>query len=63
MKIRETDKAYIPINKYIRYLRFMFHRNVLYFISHHKGHKWLNKVCKLMFFETDSYMLIIYHVA
>ena len=31
MKIKETDKAYIPINKHIRYLRFMYHQNVLYF--------------------------------
>ena len=29
MKIRETDKPYIPINKFIRYLRFMYHENVL----------------------------------
>ena len=33
MKISETDKAYIPINKYIRYLRFMYHQNVLILLS------------------------------
>ena len=34
MKIRETDKAYMSINKYIRYLRFMYHQNVVYFTQH-----------------------------
>ena len=34
MKIRETDKAYIPINKYIRCLRLMYHQNLLYFTQH-----------------------------
>ena len=31
MKIREIDKAYIPINTYVRYVQFMYHPNVLYF--------------------------------
>ena len=34
MKIRETDKTYIAINKYIKYLRFMYHQNFLYFTQH-----------------------------
>ena len=34
MKIREMDNAYIPINTYVTYLRFMFHPKVLYFIQH-----------------------------
>ena len=33
MKITERY-AYIPINTYIRYLRFMYDQNVLYFTQH-----------------------------
>ena len=29
---RKIDNAYIPINTYFRYLQFMYHSNVLYFI-------------------------------
>ena len=34
-EIRETDNAYIPINTYITYMRFMYHPNVLYFTQHY----------------------------
>ena len=42
-----------------KFLRRAFLQNT---IPRHKGHKWLNKICKLMFIEADSYTLIIYHV-
>ena len=32
------------------------------YIPRHKGHKWLNRIWKLMFIEADSYTIVIYHV-
>ena len=38
------------------------HNKCLKSIPHHKGHKWLSKICKLVYIGADSYVLIIYHI-